>query len=306
MKENRTGGAICAEGVSMNGNGSTYFDGFGDRNAVITGAGSGLGRAMALQLSRDGWKIGVADVDLEGGGETVEMIERAGGTASACHCDVTDAGEFEAAVDFFAERMGPATLAINNAGIAVAGITGDVLLLDWRKILDINVMGCVNGCHIFIPRMRDNGGGHIINVASAAGFVCLPEMAPYNVSKAAVIALSETLRSEVSPHNIGITVACPTFFNTHLCDNMVYSDDWQKGFTDLAFNNAKMTPDEIAAKILKAASHNRLYALPQFSAKFSRMTKRLSPTAHHAALCLVSRSGTARKVADGMARRGMV
>lgn len=286
--------------------GEAEFKRLKNRNAVITGAGSGLGRAMALLLAGSGWKVGAADVDVDGARETAARIEQRGGTADFCRCDVTASDDLEAAADRFDHLMGPAALMVNNAGIAVAGLTGDVPLSDWRRILDVNVMGCVNGCHVFVPRMRNGGGGHIINIASAAGIVCLPEMGPYNVSKAAVIALSETLRAEASPHGIGVTVACPTFFNTHLCDNYAYSDDWQKAFTDHAFSNAKMSTDEIAAKIILAASRNKLYVFPQFTARWTRMSKRLSPNLHHAALGLLCRSGAARKFADGMARRGMV
>lgn len=274
--------------------------------AVVTGAGSGLGRELALQLASGGWSTGLADIDASGARETADMIERSGGTAAVCRCDVSDAEDLSLAVRSLTEQLGQLSLMINNAGIAVAGITGDIAPEDWRKSMDVNVMGCVNGCQIAIPLMKNNGGGHIINVASAAGFVCLPEMGPYNVSKAAVIALSETIRSEVSPYGIGVTVACPTFFKTRLAEEMLYSDEWQKGFTEAAFANAKTETDEVARRILRGASRNKLYVMPQFAAKWTRMSKRISPSTHHAVLGLVCRSGATRRLADRMARRGLV
>lgn len=283
-----------------------HLEELASRNAVVTGAGSGLGRALAIRLASDGWSVGIGDVDAAGAQETSRMVRQAGGAVAVSVFDVRDSEEFESAVRTLAGELGPVALLINNAGIAVAGLTGDVDPADWRRALEINVMGCVNGCHVAVPMMKENGGGHIVNVASAAGYVCLPEMGPYNVSKAAVIALSETLRSEVSPYGIGVTVACPTFFNTGLAGAMVYTDEWQKGFTDSAFTNARMQTDEVARRILAAASRNRLYALPQFAARWTRVTKRLSPSLHHAALGLVCRSGSARRAADALARRGLV
>lgn len=172
--------------------------------------------------------------------------------------------------------------------------------------MDINVLGTVHGCEAFIPRMKLQGGGWIINVASSAGIVGLPEMAPYNVTKAAVISLSETLRAELCPDRIGVTVACPTFFNTNLLATMSCTDEFQHEFAHSAFSNAKLTPDDIARAVIKGARKGKLYVFPQFAGKWTWVTKRLSPSAHHGTLALGNRYGVARSVIMWMSRRGSV
>ena len=107
---------------------------------------------------------------------------------------------------------------MNNAGVAAGGLVGEQSLDDWKWIVDINLWGVIHGCHVFAPRFRAQRSGYILNVASAAGFVSLPEMASYNVTKAGVIALSETLCGELSPCGVRVSVTCPSFFKTNLMD----------------------------------------------------------------------------------------
>jgi NAD(P)-dependent dehydrogenase (short-subunit alcohol dehydrogenase family) len=283
-----------------------YLDRFDMKTAVVTGGGSGLGRALSVRLGGEGWKVGIADIDMKGAEESLALVEKAGGSGELFRCDVREPAVFEVMAGRFFEEWGGVGMLVNNAGVAAGGIVGEIPIEDWKKVMDTNVWGVINGCHAFVPRMKAQGGGHVLNVSSSAGIVCLPEMAPYNTAKAAVIALSETLRSEVAPHGIGVTVACPTFFNTALLEEMTYTDDFQIQFAQAAFANAKMSAEEVALRILKAVGRNRLYVFPQFAAKWTRISKRLSPSAHHRALTFMCTSGRARSVANRMARRGLV
>lgn len=276
------------------------------KRAVITGAASGLGRSLATVLAAEGWKIGIVDINDAGSEETLGMVERAGGTGEVYRCDVRDADQVMAMADHFFEAWGEVSLLINNAGIAAAGLVGDIEVSEWRRSVDVNLLGVVNGCHAFIPRMKSVGHGYIVNVASAAGFVNLPEMGPYNVTKAAIISLSETLRTELSPYGIGVTVACPTFFNTNLLATMSCTDGFQDEFAHCAFSNSKVTSEDIARNILRRARRGRLYALPQFSAKWNWATKRYSPNTFYSVISLMNRHGVGRPFLMWMARHGMV
>ena len=282
------------------------LDSLPGKSAVITGAGSGLGRALALNLARDGWKIGIADINMTGAQATLEMVEAAGGSGEAWACDICDEAQVAAMAEHFFESFGGVSLLINNAGIAVAGFVGDAEIAEWRRIVDINVMGTVHCCHAFVPPMKARGAGWIVNVASAAGINNLPEMAPYNVTKAAVISLSETLRTELTCDDIGVTVACPSFFNTHLVDDMSCTNEFQSEFAQAAFSNAKITPEGVAEAILAGARKGRLYVMPQFAAKWTSAVKRLSPSGWYGVLSLGYRLGIARPIVMWLARHGGV
>ncbi len=276
------------------------------KRAVITGAASGLGRSLATTLAREGWRIGIVDINDAGAAETLEMVERAGGSGEVFHADVTSPEEVKSIADYFFDRWGGVDLYINNAGVASIGIVGDIPLEDWKWAFDVNFWGMVYGCHEFVPRMKDQGGGHIVNVASSAGLLASPEMAPYNTTKAAVVSLSETLRAEVSPHNIGITVACPMFFNTNLIDTARYTDEWQMDFFNCTFENARMSCDEVAARIIAAVKKDKLYVVPQLAGKFLWLNKRLTPGVFHDLLRFFNRHGWFRPLFYALVRRGLL
>ena len=276
------------------------------KTAVITGGGSGLGRALALNLAADGWRLGLADVDVPGAECTLEMVEKAGGSGEVLACDIRQAEQVAAMAEHFFDAFGGVSLLVNNAGIAVAGFVGDAEISEWRRIVDVNVMGTVNCCHAFIPPMKKRGSGYIVNVASAAGISNLPEMAPYNMTKAAVISLSETLRTELASDGIGVTVACPSFFDTHLVDDMSCTNEFQAEFAHSAFSNAKVTPDDVAGAIIAGARKGRLYVLPQFAAKWTSAVKRLSPSGWYGLLAFGYRLGIARPIVMWLAKHGGV
>jgi len=160
------------------------------KNAVITGAASGFGRALALTLSRrGGWKILIADINRAGMEETLALVRQSGGDGDIFECDVSKPENVQKMADYAFEKFKKVDLLINNAGVVSCGFTGDIPLQDWHWCVGINFWGMLYGCHSFIPKMKSQGGGHIINVASSAGLFSLMEMGPYNVTKAAVISL---------------------------------------------------------------------------------------------------------------------
>jgi NAD(P)-dependent dehydrogenase (short-subunit alcohol dehydrogenase family) len=276
------------------------------KTAVITGAGSGLGRAMSVELARDGWNIGIADVNVQGAECTLDMVEKAGGSGEVFRCDITDTEQVMAMAEHFFEAWDGVSLLINNAGIAAAGLVGEAEISDWRRIVEVNLLGTVNGCHAFIPRMKAQGVGQIVNVASAAGMLNLPEMAPYNVTKAGVISLSETLSVELACDHISVTVACPTFFDTDLRTGMTCTNEFQSEFARSAFTNARLTTEDIARSIIKGARQGKLFVMPQFSAKWTCQVKRLSPSLWCNVLSFAYRIRIARPLVMWMSRHGLV
>jgi NAD(P)-dependent dehydrogenase (short-subunit alcohol dehydrogenase family) len=276
------------------------------KRAVITGAASGLGRSLATTLAAEGWRIGIVDINDARSAETLKMVERAGGSGEVYHADVTSPEAMEAMADYFFDRWGGVDLYINNAGVASVGFVGDIPLEDWKWVFEANFWGMVYGCHEVVPRMKKQGGGHIVNVASSAGLLASPEMGPYNTTKAAVVSLSETLRAEVSPYNIGITVACPMFFSTNLVETARYSDEWEENFFNCTFQYARMDADEVAARIIAAVKKDKLYVVPQLPGKVLWLNKRLTPAVFHDLFRFLNRHGLLRPLMKGLARLGLL
>ncbi|MDT8272636.1 MAG: SDR family NAD(P)-dependent oxidoreductase, partial [Desulfomonilia bacterium] len=172
--------------------------------------------------------------------------------------------------------------------------------------VDINMWGMIYGCHAFLPHMKRAMKGHIISIASAAGIVSLPEMACYNVSKAAVISLSETLRGELAPYNIGVSVVCPSFFNTNLLMDFRYCDEFQCTFAHTTLEYARVTSEQIAQRIVKAYEKNELYVIPHASIKMQWLFKRLSPERYYAYQAKLNSWNLFRPLLLGIARLGLI
>lgn len=251
--------------------------------AVVTGGAGGLGRAICLALARRSASILVADRDLAGAEETARLAAAAGGKAHAVHCDVAKAGEVVNLLVLADEKLGGVDLLVNNAGVAVGGPVGDVPLADWEWIMGINLWGVIYGCHTFAPRFKAQRSGHILNVASAAGLLSAPEMGPYNVTKAGVVALSETLSAELREHGPGVTVLCPTFFQT----NILASSRRSKAAADVEgvvaqrMAQSRLQADGVAEAALKGCDKNALYVVPMADGKWAWRMKRLAPERYH-------------------------
>ncbi|MFT4200682.1 SDR family NAD(P)-dependent oxidoreductase [Gordonia sp. (in: high G+C Gram-positive bacteria)] len=247
--------------------------------AVVTGAGSGIGRAFAVELARRGGHVLCADIDPERAAQTVAEIVAHGGRAEAVTCDVADRSQVEQlaarARDVFG---GPPTLVINNAGVGIGGRpVGAIGADDWEWALGINLWGVVYGCEAFAPMLREANRGGIINVASAAGFAAAPAMGPYNVSKAGVMSLSETLAAELSGTGVAVTVLCPTFVKTNVArDGRITAG--ARGLADRLMAWTGTTPESVAASTLDANDLGRLYVVPQLDANVVWHLKRHFPS----------------------------
>ncbi|MCA9707525.1 MAG: SDR family NAD(P)-dependent oxidoreductase [Myxococcales bacterium] len=231
--------------------------------AVVTGAASGLGRALALRLAERRARLVLGDIDEEGLDRTAAAVREAGGQVRTLRCDVREAAQVEALARTADEEFGATDLLVNNAGVAVVGPVGEVSLEDWRWQVDINLWGVVHGCHAFVPGMKARRAGHILNVASSAGLVCAPMMAPYNVTKAGVIALSETLYGELRGEGIGVSVLCPTFLRTNIHASSRYSNAELRDLTGRLVSGATWTAEQVADHTLACMERGDLFIIPQ-------------------------------------------
>lgn len=260
--------------------------------AVVTGAASGIGEAFAVELGARGGSVVCSDIDLKGADRTAKVVRDHGGTALAVPCDVSDLAQVEAlaerAVEWFA---GPPDLVINNAGVGSGGeLIGSTPIEDWDWTLGINLWGPIYGCHVFVPLLREGGRGGIINVASAASFGAAPRMAAYNVSKAGVLSLSETLAAELSGSGIAVTVLCPTFVKTNIVESGRISAQSSAAARSL-MAIAGMSARRVARTTLNANDRGQLYVMPQLEAKIGWQLKRTAPGLYTRGIGLLGRLG---------------
>ena len=242
--------------------------------AVITGAGSGFGRALALELAARRASLVLSDVNLAAVEETAALAEKAGAQATrALRCDVTQIAEVEALA---AACEGPIDLVVNNAGVSASGLVGELPLADWRWTLDVDLYGVIHGCHVFVPILRRQQRGHLLNVASAAGLVSAPRMAAYNVAKAGVIALSETLAAELHGSGVGVTVLCPTFFKTNIAAAGRYTDGASRALATKLVDGGK-TAEGVARAALASVARGQLYCVPMADGRWFWRIKRAFP-----------------------------
>ena len=247
-------------------------------NAIVTGGASGLGRAICLRLARDGWNLAICDVNEAGARETLEQVEQAGGSGHVETFDVTDFDQWQALRERLRARWQQLDLLVNNAGVAGAGAVSEYSIEDWRWMMGVNLWNGIYGCHTLVPWLKENPrGAHIINTASAASFGSLPTMAAYNVTKAGMVALSETLYAELKNSGIGVTVLCPAFFRTNLLNEARFVREDQRDMGQKQFQEAKMTADNVAAAAIDAMHKKRLYVVMPRDARVHWYMKRLMP-----------------------------
>ncbi len=246
--------------------------------AIVTGAASGLGRAMAVALAGRGWHVALADVNEAGSQETLVLVRAAGGAGQVESLDVTKPDEWRALADKLKATWPSLDLLINNAGVGVGGEVGQLSLDDWHWIININLWGAIYGCHTLIDWMKQNPrGAHIVNIASMAAIVSAPGMAPYNMTKAGMVSLSETLYGELKPHNIGVTAVCPAFVPTNILHNGRFATDRQRVMAGRLMSKSRLTADELAQRVLRAIDRKQLYVFaPLVSQVFWRL-KRFMP-----------------------------
>jgi short-subunit dehydrogenase len=251
------------------------------KRVLITGATSGMGEALAMQFARAGFHVAVASRNAAKVAATCERVRQTGGDPLAITLDVNKTADFEAAVARVEQSWGGLDILINNAGVATAGKVSDVGLEVWEQSLRTDLWSVIHGCRLFLPLLLQSGGGHIANVASAAGLLAGPDLATYNVAKAGVVSLSETLKVELADCHIDVTVSCPTIFKSHLFDPEGHKGDVVEGVTARGLvremASTGISSDFVAASLIRAMARGRMYDLPQRDAKFQWWASRAFP-----------------------------
>jgi NAD(P)-dependent dehydrogenase (short-subunit alcohol dehydrogenase family) len=227
---------------------------YAGKTAIVTGGASGIGRALCRELARRGAAVTVADINAEGARQAAEEIRRAGGRAVAAPLDVTDREAVAALVERTAAG-GRLDFLFNNAGVCLEGEVRDMTPEHWKWIININLWGVIYGATAALPIMARQGGGHIVNVASAAGLLPIPTQAAYTTTKFAVVGFSRALRLEGAGLGVRVTVVCPGFVET----NIVAATPFLKVRSEdlLAQIPVKMIPPErLAARVLDRLPRN--------------------------------------------------
>jgi len=243
--------------------------------ALVTGAGSGIGKATALRMARTAQQLIAVDID----GEAAEATARETGGA-AYTCDVSDAAAMTALAEQVESDLGPVDVLVNNAGVGVAGPFLENSLEDWRWLRGVNLDGVVHGCHEFGRRMTERGRGHVVNVASGAGYTPQAYLATYCATKAAVISLSQCLRADWAKRGVGVSVICPGLINTPIPSHakMVGPMAGKAQRAQRAFRFGH-SPDLVAKAIVSAVERNREIVPVGIESAFAFRIMRFAPGA---------------------------
>jgi NADP-dependent 3-hydroxy acid dehydrogenase YdfG len=276
------------------------MEGFAGKVAVVTGAGSGIGQALAIELGRSGAKLAISDVDTEGLASTEERLKAIGAPAKADRLDVTERERFLVYADEVKEHFGVVNQIYNNAGIAFAGDVEISQFKDIERVMDVDYWGVVNGTKAFLPHLIASGDGHIVNISSIFGIFSVPGQAAYNSAKFAVRGFTEALRQEMilAGHPVKVTTVHPGGIKTAIARNMTTVDGLDKDELAGSFDKrlANTSPQKAARIILDGVRKNKARVLVGPDAKmldlivrftgsgyqrlFAPIMERLAPAAH--------------------------
>jgi len=236
------------------------------KTAVVTGGGSGIGRSLVLAFAREGMNVVIADIELANAEAVAAEAAALGVPTLAVRCDVADRESVAAMAARASNAFGGVQLLCNNAGIVPFAPIQDTTPANWDWAMAVNVDGPFNGVNAFLPALRAAGEAHIVNTASIAGLYALPGLAAYVASKFAVVGLSEALRVDLAPFNIGVSVLCPGGVRTNI---MASTEHRQAAFggpvsVPVEYRTAaagadQMEPDDVAALVVRAVKENQFY-----------------------------------------------
>ncbi len=255
--------------------------------ALVTGAGAGIGRATAMELARCGArKVVLVDRDRGAADDTADAVRAAGAQAAVYQVDVSDEDVMDDLAAQVRSEHGVVDILVNNAGIGMAGRFLETSSANWEDIMGVNVGGVISGSRAFGAQMVERGeGGTIINVASAAAYLPSKSMVAYSTTKAAVLALSESLRADFADEGISVTAVCPGFVNTNIAKSTIYAgmsaqqQERARGKADAAYRRRNFTPEATAKAIVKAIKTGPAVLPIAAESRIGYAMRRISPGA---------------------------
>jgi NAD(P)-dependent dehydrogenase (short-subunit alcohol dehydrogenase family) len=252
------------------------------RYALVTGAASGLGREYCVQLARDGFQVAVSDINQSGAEETLQLIRQAGGTGRVEICDVTNFDAWRDLRERLQAEWPRLDVLVNNAGMYASSHIGALDLGEFERVMRLNLWGVIYGCDAMIPWLiatseKYRTHCHIINMASIYGLYSPPGMSAYNVSKAGVVSLSETLYGELRGKNVGVTAVCPGPIPTSFVDNASFDDGNLRQLVEQKVHQSQLTPAIVVAAALRGMRRGQLYVPLGFIERCYWYLKRVLP-----------------------------
>ncbi len=255
---------------------------YGDGSvAIVTGGASGIGKALAEALGAQGAEVVIADLQAGRAEQVAVALRESGAKASAVVLDVRDAVAVEDLVARTMDRTGRLDVIFNNAGIGIVGFADAYDVADWKKIVDVNLLGVAHGVAAAYPRMLEQGFGHIVNTASLAGLIPTPGLMAYSATKHAVVGLSRSLRAEAASRGVRVSVVCPAVIRTPIFHGGVHGridhDLSREDISEMMEKMRPMRPEDLAARVLKRIAKNhsiivepRFARIPYFLDRLSR------------------------------------
>ena len=247
------------------------------KRAFITGAASGLGKAFCVELAQDGWTLGIADMNQEQLAIAAKEFEALGAKTMSFHLDVSDRSQYQQVAGDFLAKAGGIDLLFNNAGVGDGGMFEEYSLDNWEWMTRVNQFSVVYGCHYFIPAFKKQRSGHILNTASLAAVSCAPTMGAYNMTKAAVVAISETLYGELMDFNIKVSCLQPSYFKTNIAQS-ARGGALVRKTTQFFIDHSGVEAKDVAEEILYRAGKGEFYIILPAPARKQWRLKRLAPT----------------------------
>ena len=256
---------------------------FEGATAIVTGGASGIGRGLAEELAKRGCEVVLADLQIELAEEATSEINASGGKATAVKIDVTDFSAMDRLAQETVARTGRLDFIFNNAGIVIGGPVERLVIEDWNRIVDVNLLGVINGIQAAYPIMMKQGFGHIINTASMAGLLVGPANVPYTTTKYAVIGLSKSLRAEAAQSGIRVSVLCPGVVRTPILEGggkygKILIDAPPEQLRQMLERLKPISPNLFAQKVLKSVAKNKALIIVPSWWKGFWWIHRLSPS----------------------------